>query len=48
MFFESIYIPQALNMGTCIRQGDLVYTVGVQPTQPQPTQGKSEEALEKM
>ena len=25
MFFEPIYIPQALNTGTCIKQGDLFY-----------------------
>ena len=28
---EPMYIPQALNMGTCIQQGDLVYSLG--PTQ---------------
>ena len=28
MFFEPIYIPRALNMGTCIRQGDLFYSAG--------------------
>ena len=28
MFFEPIYIPQALNMGTCIWQGDLFYSAG--------------------
>ena len=27
MFSEPIYIPQALNMGTCIRQGDLFSSV---------------------
>ena len=26
MFFEPIYIPRALNTGTCIRQGDLFYS----------------------
>ena len=29
MLFEPIYIPRALNMGTCLRQGDLFYTVGL-------------------
>ena len=29
MFFEPIYIPRALNTGTCIRQGDLFYSVGL-------------------
>ena len=29
MLFEPIYIPQALNMGTCIRQGDLFYSAGL-------------------
>ena len=29
MFFEPIYIPRALNMGTCIRQGDLFYSAGL-------------------
>ena len=29
MFFEPIYIPQALNTGTCIQQGDLFYSVGL-------------------
>ena len=28
MFSEPIYIPQALNTGTCIRQGDLFYSAG--------------------
>ena len=26
MFFEPIYIPRALNTGTCIRKGDLFYS----------------------
>ena len=26
MFFEPIYIPRALNTGTCLRQGDLFYS----------------------
>ena len=30
MFFKPIYIPQALNMGTCIQQGDLFYSAGLQ------------------
>ena len=29
MFSEPIYIPRALNMGTCIRQGDLFYSAGL-------------------
>ena len=28
MFFEPIYIPRALNTGTCIRQGDRFYSAG--------------------
>ena len=29
MFFEPIYILQALNRGTCFRQGDLFYSAGL-------------------
>ena len=29
MFSEPIYIPWALNMGTCIQQADLFYSVGL-------------------
>ena len=29
MLFEPIYIPRALNMGTCLRQGDLLYSAGL-------------------
>ena len=29
MFFEPIYIPRALNTGTCIRQGDQFYSAGL-------------------
>ena len=29
MFFEPIYIPQALNTGTCIQQGNLFYSAGL-------------------
>ena len=29
MFFEPIYIPRALNTGTCIQQGDLLYSAGL-------------------
>ena len=29
MFFEPIYIPRVLSTGTCIRQGDLFYSVGL-------------------
>ena len=30
MFFESIYIPRALNTGTCIQQGNLFYSARLQ------------------
>ena len=29
MFCEPIYIPQALHMGTCLRQSDLLYSAGL-------------------
>ena len=29
MFFEPIYIPRALNTGTCLWQGDLFYSAGL-------------------
>ena len=29
MFFEPIYIPWALDTGTCIRQGDLFHSAGL-------------------
>ena len=29
MFFEPIYIPRALNTGTCIQQADLFYSAGL-------------------
>ena len=29
MFWEPIYIPRALNTGTCVRQGDLFYSAGL-------------------
>ena len=29
MFFEPIYVPRALNMGTCLQQGDLFYSAGL-------------------
>ena len=29
MFLEPVYIPQALNTGTCLRQGDLFYSAGL-------------------
>ena len=29
MFFEPIYNPWALNTGTCIKQGDLFYSAGL-------------------
>ena len=28
-FFSLIYIPRVLNTGTCIRQGDIFYSVGL-------------------
>ena len=28
MFLEPIYMPRALNTGTCIQQGDLFYSAG--------------------
>ena len=31
MFFEPIYIPRALNTGTCIQQGDQFYCVWPTP-----------------
>ena len=32
-FVEIIYIPRALNTGTCIRQGDLFYSAGLHRNQ---------------
>ena len=29
LFFWPVYIPRALNTGTCLRQGDLFYSVGL-------------------
>ena len=29
MLFEPIYIPRALNTGTCIQHGDLFYSAGL-------------------
>ena len=29
MFFEPIYIPRALNTGTCLRQGDRFHSAGL-------------------
>ena len=29
MFLEPIYIPRALNTGTCLWQGDLFYSAGL-------------------
>ena len=29
MFFEPIYIPRALNTGSCLWQGDLFYSAGL-------------------
>ena len=49
-FFQPLYIPWALNTGTCIWQGDLFYSVGLHRNrcQPQPHRKKSGEILEKM
>ena len=33
MFFEPVYIPRALNMGTCLGQGDLFYSAGLHRNQ---------------
>ena len=41
MFFEPIYMPRALNTGTCMQQGDLFYSAGQH-------RKKLEEVLEKM
>ena len=42
LFFEPVYIPQALSTGTCIQQGDLFYFVGLHRNrfEPQPTEKK--------
>ena len=42
MFFQPIHIPQALSMGTCIRQGDLFYYADLRKKK------SSGEILEKM
>ena len=49
MFFESIYIPWALNTGTCIQQGDLFYPAGLPRNHVLATANteKSGEVLEK-
>ena len=41
MFSEPIYMPRALNTGTCIKQGDLFYSAGLH-------RKKLGEVLEKM
>ena len=50
MFFEPIYMPRALNTGTCIQQGDLVYSAGLHRNHVLATANteKSGEVLEKM
>ena len=50
MFSEPIYIPRALNTGTCIRKGDLFYSAGLHRNHvlAQAAQEKSREVLEKM
>ena len=42
MFLQPIYIPWALNTGTCLRQGDLFHSAGLHRNRcyPQPTQEK--------
>ena len=47
MIFEPIYIPQALNTGTCIQQGDLFYSAGLHRNQCKPQLTVLGEALEK-
>ena len=39
--FEPIYIPLALNTGTCIQQGDLFYSAGLHRNRCQPDQTKT-------
>ena len=50
MFFQPIYIPRALNRGTCIQQGDLLYPAGLHRNHVLATAnaGKIREVLEKM
>ena len=51
MFFEPIYMPRALNTGTCIQQGDLFYSAGLHRNRVLATANtgkKSGEVLEKM
>ena len=50
MFFEPLYIPRALNTGTCIWQGDLFILRAYTGTMcwPQQTQEKFGEVLEKI
>ena len=50
MFFEPVYIPLALNTGTCIRQGDLFYSAGLRRNHVLVTPNKGEigRGLEKM
>ena len=50
MFFEPIYIPRALNTGTCIQQGDPVYSAGLHRNHVLATANTeiSGEVLEKM
>ena len=50
MFSQPIYIPRALNTGTCLRQGDLFYSAGLHRNHVLATANteKSGEILEKM
>ena len=49
-FFEPIHIPQALNKGTCIQQGDLFYSAGLHRNHvlAAANTGEIERGLEKM
>ena len=42
MFSEPIYIPRALNTGTCIRQDDLFYSAGLHRNQVLATANRGE------
>ena len=51
MCLEPIYIPRALNTGTCIQQGDLFYSAGLHKNHVLATANtgkKSGEVWEKM
>ena len=50
MFLEPIYIPRAINTGSCLRQGDVFYSAGLHRNHVLATAntGESGEVLEKM